>query len=333
MNDRSIDLIFDRALIAEQDYWLSVLTAPVEVPVMRLDYRRPGIYSGQKKTYPLTLDTEISRQLGQIGGSSPFLLYTTLMAAFAVLLDKYTNAGRLLVGSPARRQTDDANQQPNVLVIMVDIGDGTTFRELLVQVRQTLLNAYSRQNYPYERLINELGVEKVKNKCPLLDSVLMLEGFHTLVPEINNDLTVTFNRTAETITGSIEFNSQLFKQSTIAQLASNYYRTLSTALADLDTPVRQLSLLSGPERSHLLAQWMGNNEDFQTGPCLHELFENQVERNPEAIAVIYEQERITYGELNCRANRVANYLREMGARPEAMVGLCIGRSIDLIVGL
>src|ERR1051325_7694348 len=181
---RSKIIIFDDKLIEERDYWIAKLSRDTEPSNLRLDYQRPGTYSGMKDSVPLIIGGELYSKLNSLTGNGSFLLYTTLMAALKICLYKYTSNSTVIVGSPARN--NDGSSQPNALVIVDEIEDRLSFRQRLLNPRETLLAAHARQDYPFDRLTKDLGVERVSNRCPLFDVALALEDIHVELPDVKN---------------------------------------------------------------------------------------------------------------------------------------------------
>jgi amino acid adenylation domain-containing protein/FkbM family methyltransferase len=328
---RSKIVIFDEKLIEERDYWISRLSRDTEPSNLWLDYQRPGAYSGKKGSAPLVIGGELHSKLNGLAGNGPFLLYTTLMVVLKTCLYKYTANSSIAVGSPARG--DDSSVQPNALVILSEIDDRLPFRQMLLDVRQTLLDAYARQDYPFERLLRDLRIEHVYNKCPLFDVALALKDIHTDLPDVKNDITITFTKGSEQLNGMVEFNSDLFKPQTVERFTNHFINVLEAALENVNAPISGLSILDQQEREQILVEWNSTQKSCAKDVCAHELFEAQVAQTPGALAVDDEQEAFTYQELNRRANQLAHYLRRLGAGPEAIGAICAERSSAMLVGI
>jgi len=163
--------------------------------------------------------------------------------------------------------------------------------------------------------------------------VLALDDIHGDMPALGSDMIVIFNKGAEAISGSIEFNSKLFTRATVEQFSAHLVNVLGQALEEIEMPIGRLDMLTEAGRRKLLEEWNDSPADYRSESCVHHLFESQVERTPHAAAVDYDGERLSYGELNAQANRLAHHLRELGVMPDARVAICMERSLDMIVGL
>ncbi len=326
-------MVINRRTLEEKEYWVKKLATPTETAGLRTDYPRPAGFSEQTGAIELNLDGELHRQLIKLTKGGHFLLYTTLMTALKVCLHKYTEGDRVVVGSPARLPEGDSSQPVNALAIVDYVSDELPFRELLMSVRQTLLDAYSKQLYPYQRLVKDLNLDGLSNKCPLFDIALVLKNIHGELPHVKNDITFIFDKETEQTTGTVIFNTSLFKLKTIERFANHFKTALRNALENTDTRVGELTLYTPAERQRLLHEWNETRSDYSYEECIHHLFEQQAAHDPQALAVASQDSSITYGELNVRANRLAHALRERGVGAETLVGICLPRSIDSIVAM
>jgi amino acid adenylation domain-containing protein len=290
-------------------------------------------YTSEPCSIDVTLPEHVSRQLSKLAGDSAFLTYTTLLSVLKVCLHKHTGSTEIAVGSPARRKEGITQTPVNALAMVDEVSDGMTFRHLLMSVRETLVQAYAKQNYPYERIVRDLGLERIENKCPLFDVSMAFEGIHGEWPELKHDLTLTFEKNLEGVSGRIDFNGKLFRRETVERFAGHFIRALDSATGNVDRSVRDIEILTGDERRRLLVEWNNTRTAPLPARRIHELFEAQVERTPEATAVVFGEERLTYRELDERANRLARYLRTLGVGPEVLVGICLERSPAMVTAL
>ncbi len=239
----------------------------------------------------------------------------------------------------------------NTLVLRTRLSEDLTFEELLQQVKETALEAYEHQDVPFEKLLEELRVERDLSWTPLFQvffnmlnpgmggiASLQLSGLEVeplSVSEVESkfDLTVYLSEREQRIHLSWEYNTDLFDEGTVQRLAKHFEVLLNNVLVDPDRPLSELSLLTPEERRQLLVEWNETAADYPRERCVHELFEEQAERTPERVAVEFEGEQLSYRELNRRANQVANYLRKKGVGPEVLVGICVERSLEMVVGL
>ncbi|HEV3051515.1 MAG TPA: amino acid adenylation domain-containing protein, partial [Longimicrobium sp.] len=236
----------------------------------------------------------------------------------------------------------------NTLVLRTDLSGDPSFRELLGRVREGTLGAYEHQEVPFERLVAELQPERSLSHAPLFQVLFTLQnaegrgdalpglevsGIGAAVEIAKFDLSLTLSATSQGLRGTLSYSTDLFERSTAGRMLGHLARVLEQVAADADVHLSQLELLGEAERSLVLEAWNGTDAPYPADACLHELVEAQVERRPDATAVVFEGEPLTYAELNARANRLAHHLRSLGVGPDARVGLCVERSLEMMVGL
>ncbi len=323
-------IVFDEALIEARDYWLEKLGTLSEPASIKLDYPRPDIDQQEKAAVDIPLNPDTCRKLIEITGGGDFLLLTTLMAALKVCLYKYTNESVIVAGSPI---PGDRAQQNNVLAIVDELDGRKSFRQLLIEMRQTLLDAYARPRYPFHRLLDDLGRGKISNRCPLFQTALELTNIHSRLPELRNDLTLTFTKEETLITGRIDFNTALFKVTTVERLASHFCNLIDHALQNTSASIDELQVMSEQERRLILFDWNDTARDYPDKICLHQLFEQQAEQRPDLTALIFDEGSMTYGELDQAANRLAHHLQQLGVGPEVKAGILMDRSPEMIVAV
>ena len=329
-------LIFDREAVEAREYWLQRLSRERGVSTLPLDHPRPAASSGQTRIVSLDILGETYDRLLALTNQGSFLLYTTLMAVLKVCLYKYTGCSSLVVGSPARKTDQDAHRPSNLVPIIDEIDGRRPFAEFLFAVRQTLLDAYARQQYPFHRLLNDLGIAESDQRSPLFDVVLTLTDIHIEWRaewlERKHDLILSFTRGPDRVSGRIEYQPQLFEQETIEQFGRHFSQLLGEVVKQAKTPIHALRMLTEAERRRQLEEWNESGRAYER-TCIHRLFESRAESCPEAIAVIHERGSISYGELNERANRLGRYLQKRGIGPEKIVAICIEPSIEMLIGL
>ncbi|MGH2509678.1 MAG: condensation domain-containing protein, partial [Ktedonobacteraceae bacterium] len=205
-------VIFTAQLKEERDYWLKKLSREIGYSNLQLDQKRSKIYARKKDTVRAYLSDETSQKLLNLTGKSPLLMYTALLATLQVCLYKHSRAESIVVGSPASRQADDIPPTGNVLALLNDMDETLSFKDFLLQVRETTIEAYKRQQYPFSRIISDLGLETAENQNPLFDILLALNGLHEDPPALKNDLTIVFHEDNEKIYGDLTFNVKLFEK-------------------------------------------------------------------------------------------------------------------------
>ena len=338
-------------LSTQLNYWQQQLQnlPRIDLPT---DYPRPAktAYQGAASTFELSPALTVAiKTLAQQEGVTLFML---LLAAFQVLLSRYTDREDIAVGTPiANRNRGEIEGLigffANTLVLRTNLEGNPSFRELLQRVRELTLAAYTHQDLPFEKLVEELKVERHLNHNPLFDVMFTLEtnsGEELKLPgltlsylEAENetaifDLILSIGETETGLTGAIRYSTELFKQSTIERMIGHLETLLAAITANPQTPLSDLPILTQTEQQ-LLGSWNDTEVNYPQALCIHQLFEAQVERSPDAVAVVFEAQTLTYRELNHRANQLAHYLQELGVKPEVLVGICVERSLLMVIGL
>ena len=280
-------------------------------------------------------------------------LFMTLLAAFQTLLHRHTGQEDIVVGSPiAGRNRAEIEGLigffVNTLVLRTDLSGDPTFRELLARVRKVALDAYGHQDVPFEKLVEELHPQRNFSYSPLFQAMfvfqiapaseLTLTGMTVTPLKIESetakfDLTLSLVEQAGLLKGAIEYNTDLFDEITITRMIGHFQTLLEGVVTGPDRMLSDLPILTERERHQLLVTWNETKRDYPKDKCIHEQFEAQVERSPDAVAVVFEDKQITYRELNRRANQLARYLQDLGVGPEVVAGICMERSLEMVIGL
>jgi amino acid adenylation domain-containing protein/non-ribosomal peptide synthase protein (TIGR01720 family) len=333
MTKLSENIVFDAEMMAERNYWVKRLSPQSERPQLPTDYKRSTVYYKKRDSIELAIAGGVYSDLNRLTQESSFLLYSVLMTALKICLHWYTGGKLITVGSPAYHENGLVTGRPNLLAIADEVDERLSFCQLLLNVRDTLNEAYARQNYPFDRLVEDLGMSEIKNQFPIFDVLLVLREIHDEPLDVNNDLTITFDRGPKGLAGKIDFNPKLFCRERMERFAGNFYTLLSAGVKNIDAPIPALKALSPDEERRLLVDWNDTRRPFPSNACIHELFEAQVAETPDAVAVIYEERHLTYAEFNRRANHIAHKLRSAGVGPEVRVGICLERSLEMMVGV
>jgi amino acid adenylation domain-containing protein len=334
-------------------YWLEQLENAPKVLELPTDYPRPAIQTYRGATYSFELSKELSASLNKLSQQQGSTLFMTLLAGFQILLWRYTGQQDIVVGSPiANRNWAEIEGLigffVNTLVLRTNLAGNPSFEELLKRVREVALGAYAHQDLPFESLVEQLQPQRDLSHTPLFQvmfvlqntpmSALELPGL-TLTPlESDNDsakfdLSLYMTETESGLVGSFEYNTDLFAQSSIQRMAGHLQTLFEGIIANSQQRLSDLPLLTKFEQHQLLREWNDTEVEYTQQQCIHELFEAQVEKTPDAIAVIFETEQLNYRELNQRTNQLAHYLRSLGVKPEVLVGICVERSLDMVIGL
>ncbi|MFQ5610897.1 MAG: amino acid adenylation domain-containing protein [Anaerolineae bacterium] len=346
------------ALEAQLAYWQEQLAgASARLPTLELptDRPRPPVQTFRGATQSITIPRALQDSLAGVGQEADGTLYMALLAAFEVLLYRYTGQADLVVGTPiANRNRAEIEGLigffVNTLVLRADLAGDPSFRELLARVRETALGAYAHQDLPFEKLVEALQPERDLSRNPLFQVMFVYQNVPMQQPELSGlsvtpvevdhgtakfDLTLTIFEEAAGLKASFEYNTDLFDADTITRLAGHFQTLLAGIVADPDAPISRLPILTEAERGRLLHEWSRTRIDYprRSDHCLSQRFEAQVARTPEAIALTFEGEHLTYRQLNARANQLAHHLRTLGIGPDALVGVCLERSPEMVVAI
>ncbi|MEH2121099.1 amino acid adenylation domain-containing protein [Nostoc sp.] len=339
-------------LQSQISYWKKQLEGTPAVLELPTDHPRPAVQTFQGATYSFELSVERSQALNKFSQQQGSTLFMTLLAAFQTLLWRYTGNEDIVVGSPiANRNRQEIEGLigffVNTLVLRTNLAGNPTFEELLTRVREVALGAYAHQDLPFEQLVEQLQPQRDLSYTPLFQvmfvlqnapmSALELPGLTLSLLESESrtakfDLTLSLMETAQGLVGILEYNTDLFESSTISRMARHFQTLLEQIVANPQQRVSELALLTPAEKAQL-AEWNDTSVEYPQQQCIHQLFESQVERTPDAVAVVFESEQLTYYELNARANQLAQYLQKLGVGPEVLVGICTERSLDMVIGL
>ncbi|MBN8468384.1 non-ribosomal peptide synthase/polyketide synthase [Corallococcus exiguus] len=340
-------------LSAQLDGWRQRLAGAPAVLELPTDRPRPPVQTFRGARHSFRLPADVAERLGALGQQEKATPFMTLLAAFQVLLGRYSGQDDICVGSPIAgrrmaRLEGLIGFFVNTLVLRSRLAPGATFRELVRQVRETTLDAYAHQDLPFEQLVEELRPERDLSTPPLFQvmfvvqnapvSALRVPGLKLQPLDVETstsrfDLTLQFAESPEGWAGSLEYNTDLFDAGTVARLATHFQVLLAAALTAPDTRLESLPLLTGAERQQVLVDWNTLRLDPPAHGTLHGLFEAQVARAPDARALSFEDQHLTYRELNARANQLAAWLRSQGVGAESRVGLYLDRSLELVIGL
>ncbi|VEP16805.1 Amino acid adenylation domain protein [Hyella patelloides LEGE 07179] len=350
------------------NYWkqkLAGIPTLLELPSDR-PYPTLQTFTGDKHLFHL--NQHLTRELRDLSKKSGTTLFITLLAAFATLLYRYSGQPDVVVGSPiANRNRSEIEGIigffVNTLAFRTKFDDNPTFSELLTQVRQTALDAYEYQDLPFEKLVEELKPERTLSHSPVFQTMFILQNFPlpklsmsgldisilepdnstakfdlTLeIREVNPELTTAleYNRQQgieDGLIGTLEYNIDLFDAATISRMAEHFQILLEAIVTNPHQPVNQLPILTAAEQNKLLIEWNDTKTDYSE-ICIHHLFETQVAKTPNAVAVKFAERELTYKELNQQANQLAHYLQNSGVKPEELVGICVERSVETVLGI
>ncbi|MBA3947501.1 MAG: amino acid adenylation domain-containing protein, partial [Herpetosiphonaceae bacterium] len=333
-------------------YWQQQLAGPLPVLDLPTDHPRPAIQTFHGATVSLMLPPALATALTQFSQEAEATLFMTLLAAFQTLLYRYSGQTDLLIGSPIAGRTRAETEGligffVNTLVLRTDLGGNPSFRELLARVRDMALQAYAHQDLPFEMVVEAVQPARDLSRSPLFQVMVVFQNLPpttlnlpdlqltqlAVIPPIAKfDLTLTLTENQEGLGAHLEYNTELFEAATMERLLTHFHTLLDGIVADPDQRLASLPLLPQAQWEQVVHSW--NDTAVPYPPAfIHRLFEQQVEQTPDAVALVFETQQLSYRELNRRANRLAHYLQARGVGPEVRVGICMHRSCELVIGL
>ncbi|MEG4012456.1 MULTISPECIES: amino acid adenylation domain-containing protein [unclassified Microcoleus] len=331
-------------------YWKQQLAdlPPLHLPT---DRPRPPVQKFRGAMQTLALSKSLTEALKALSRQENVTLFMTLMAVFKILLYRYSGQEDIPVATvTAGRNRPEIERLIgyflNTLILRTDLSGFPSFRQLLSREKEVALEAYAHQELPFEKVVEELQPERKLGQNPLFQVLFILEPpIATLDSkdwQINQmnihigtskcDLFLQLEETPEGILGRFEYDTDLFEAASISRMVGHFITLLESIVANPDQSILKLSLLTIDEQKQLI-NWNATGVNYSHNKCVHQLFETQVERTPDAVAVIFEGEQLTYRELNQRANQLAHHLRSLGVVPDTVVGICLERSLEMAIGL
>src|SRR5579875_1289723 len=326
----SRSLLLEPAAVADRTYGQGKLPAEVQASNIWLDYRRAG-GSAEWAHVEFGYEEAVCRALRKLTGDSAFLLYTAFVAGLKICLRKHSGQKVIVIGSPGLK-SGASDAVANLVPICDEVDEQTSFRAFLGQIRQTLLEAYAHQSYPFGLLVRDLGRNGKGERNPVFEVVAAMEGLHSEMPETAVDMKLCLKRSGPGIGVRVDYDGRLYEEASVTGLLRHVGQVLEAGLADSNCMLRELAMGSEEERRQVVEEWNGEERGYREATVV-ELFGEQAARRPEAEAVVYEGERVSYGELNARANRLARYLVGKGVEREELVGVVMERSVELVVAL
>nr|VFJ46172.1 MAG: amino acid adenylation domain-containing protein [Candidatus Kentron sp. DK] len=347
-----------RERLQEQiDYWKQQLVGTPTLLMLSTDFPRPSAQRFHGASCPIRISAELTGQLQFLGDRTGTTLFMVLLSGFAIMLARYSRQTDIVIGVPIANRTHPRTESligffVNTLVLRLDLSGEPSFEALLQQARRVALGAYEHQDLPFEQLVEEINPSRSLSHSPLFQVVLQLQDAplsDSRLSELRisqldlksvnakSDLALILEKTDQGIVGKLEYNTDLFKPSSMERFAAHFNNLLNAVVQDPSKPIHEFPLLTEVERKRILVDWNASEVSYPADQCVHEIFEEQVAKAPDAIAVVFplsisgQEEKVSYGELNARANRLAHRLRKLGVGPEVLVGLFVERSVEMVV--
>ena len=336
----------------QSKYWNDKLlnTQILELP---LDKPRPKEQTFKGSNLPVHIDKVLTDKLNQFSKENDITLYMTLLSVFKVLLSRYTGQKDICVGSPIANRTKTEIEPligffVNTLALRSNLNGQISFIDLVKQVKQTTLEAYDNQDIPFDKVVDNVQPERNISYSPLVQVMMVLQNnpvselslgdlslkpvpFERAISKF--DITLDLTETAEGLVGMIEYNTDLFDRDRIERMIGHFQVLVQFIISNPVASISDIEILTPKEKQQLLVDWNNTDVDYPNEKCIHQLFEEQVEKTPDTIAVVFDGESLTYKQLNEKANKLAHYIQKKGVKAETLVGICVDRSLDMIIGL
>ncbi|MFH7025972.1 MAG: amino acid adenylation domain-containing protein [Heteroscytonema crispum UTEX LB 1556] len=345
--------LFDSSRLQQlQNYWGKQLVGELPLLNLPMSQSRTVVRSYNGASEVLKIAPELKDKLQVLATYKNITLPVLLLTAFQVLIYRYTGEEDIIVGLLTELRKSDlagvVGNFTNILPLRVAISDNQTFWELCYQVKEVWENAIAYQDYPFPSLVRQLQPDFNPAHPPIcqvgfawedlnnlnnLKNLSQIEYFELPQQRVEFDVSLDISALENSLTCALKYNTDLFDASTITFMVEHFQNLLQAITFDLDSSISQLSLLSAKEKQQLLFDWNNTQVEYDLSCCLHQLFEIQVEKTPDAVAVKFADKHLTYRELNNRANQLAHYLQSLGVQPETLVGICIQRCLEMVVGL
>ncbi len=339
-------------------YWQKQLEGIPPLLELPTDNPRPPQQTYQGKSLKLNLSSQLIKQLKQISREQESTLFMTVLTVFGILLSKYSNQNDLVIGTPIANRNYSQCEEiigffANTLAVRINIENNHKFGELLAQVKETTLGAYEHQDLPFEKLVEEINPERSLSHNPIFqvmlawnntpekeekwgDLMVQSQGFQNRgMGNAKFDLLLAFKEQGEKVTGVLNYNSDLFNEVTIIRMIEHFQVLLSGITNNSNQKISELELLTKAEKKQILFDWNNSktNYYYSKEKCINQLFEEQVIKTPDNIAVVFKQENLTYQQLNEKANQLAYYLRKLGIEKDCFIGIFLERSPKLIISM
>jgi amino acid adenylation domain-containing protein len=340
-------------------YWKQQLANSPALLQLPTDFQRPAIQRFQGASCPIHITAELTEQLQSLSNQTGATLFMTLLSGFAILLARYSGQNDIVIGSPIANRTHSQTESMigffvNTLVLRLDLSDNPSFETVLQQARRVALEAYNHQDIPFEQLVEEVKPERNLSHSPLFQVLLQLQdapvsnwefsGLTLTQLELESvnakfDLSLILEKTAQGLEGKLEYNTDLFKASTIERITEHFNKLLDGVVKTERKSIYELPLLTEAEQQQLIA-WNDTATDYPADKTIVDLFEQQVEKTPDNIALVFENQQLSYGQLNTKANQLAHHLLSLKTQTgtlllanNPLIAIAVERSLEMIIGL
>jgi amino acid adenylation domain-containing protein len=325
---------YSKEIISPKIYWLNQLSGELPETNLLLDYLRPLDSVSQDNGFSFKLSADLSQKIIKLVRGSYFSTYWILLSAFKILLQKYTRSNDLIIGIPVHEDIDRDATSP-IIPLRTQVISQLTIKDFLFQVKDAIVNAYNHKNCNFDEIINLLEIPTSPNRSTIFDIVVSLKNIHnqSVLERLNNDITVIFSIEGDAIVGTIKYKSSLFNSANIELIGKYYLNILETIIQNIEIKISDLTLLKDKDCDRLLNIFNQNTKKYPLEQTIEQLFEWQVKQAPNNIAVVHQGEKLTYQQLNEKANQVARLLRKLGATKGVFVGILKDRDLNFLIAI
>ncbi|MDZ8135365.1 MAG: amino acid adenylation domain-containing protein [Nostoc sp. DedQUE04] len=322
-------------LLSQKIYWINKLSGELPETNLMLDYIRPLFPSDKNKSLSFDLSNDLSKAIIKLAKGSYFSIYLILVSALNILLQKYTRNNDVIIGIPTYEESGTGCVNSKVIPLRTQVTRQLSFKDFTFEVKDAIIGAFNNQNYNFNELIKLLELPTNPNRCPFFDIIVLLENIHSKkdLNQLNNDITISFSVNGEGIVANIEYKEHLFKDENIKLMIRYYNNGLENIINNLNNRISDILLLKEFDKHQLLKIYNNKTKEYPVDRTINNLFENQVSQTPNKIAVVHESTKLTYQEINRKANQIARLLRKIGVSKGDFVGIFKARDINFLVAI
>ena len=320
-------------LDTEEDYWLEQLSG--ELAMSRIPHDLgPAREEYQRASLKFEFPADISRKIIKISKGSEQRLFILLMAGVKAILHKYSGNKDIIIGTPITGKKTEKNIFNHLLALRTRLDDEMNFKELLGAVNNTIAGGMKNQNYPFYKLLELLEVESDQSRFPLSGVMVLFENIQKRdYLDKKADLLFSFSMTGKSIKASLEYDSLLYREETINRVKTHLLRFFSQVTSQPGLALKDVELLTSAEKEMMVVDWNDTDATYPDGMTLHQLFEEQVRENPERVALVCGEEKLSYQELNKKANQLAHHLRQQGVKSDTLIAILLERSVEMVISI
>jgi amino acid adenylation domain-containing protein len=322
-------------LFSQKTYWINKLSGELPETNLMLDYVRPLFPSDKNKSLSFDLSDNLSQAIIKLGNGSYFSIYLILVSALSILLQRYTRNNDIIVGIPVYEKIGIDCVNTKVIPLRTQVTPQLPFKDFLFQVKDAAIAAYSHQSYNFNELIDLLDIATSPNRCPLFDMIVCLENIHlkSNFNQLNNDITISFTVNGENISADIDYKESLFKDDNIKLISRYYINTIENIINNIAVKISDIASLKDFDQHQMLKQFNNNIKNYPIEKTINQLFEKQVSETPNNIAIVHQETKLTYQELNHQANNLAELLRQLGVCQGEFVGIFKDRDVNFLIAI